>query len=152
MRKPSNPMFDFTAKEYKRFWNFVEVSGDCWLWTGCQRATYGAFQVRGKARRAHRWIFQVINQIELPAAEKVCHKCDVRLCVRPSHLFQGSTQANHFDALRKGKKTGRTKLTQEQANYIRERYLDGEKSKHLSRLFGVGQSHCARISDGTFWG
>lgn len=39
----------------------------------------------------------------IPAGMHVLHRCDVPLCVRPSHLFLGSNYDNIRDRMRKGR-------------------------------------------------
>lgn len=70
----------------------------------------------------------------------VCHKCDVRHCVRPDHLFPGTQSDNIRDALRKGRfhqiryiipgGTGRVpKLTDAQVAEVRRLYFEAGLSQ-----------------------
>ncbi len=85
-----------------RFWALVaRTSPDddaCWLWRGSldDATGYGVYGKLGAHRVAwgltHSW-----NHVGF----FVCHRCDVRLCVRPSHLFLGTARHNNQDAKKK---------------------------------------------------
>lgn len=65
-----------------RFWENVDKTGECWLWTGARSKTgYGQF---GRIS-AHRRSVQ-IARLELPPRFHVHHECGNRLCVKPEHL------------------------------------------------------------------
>ena len=75
--------------DWRRFWSVVEVEGsgarDCWLWTGANRAGYGAFKLDGEVVGSHRLAHQWVKG-PIPAGKVVDHLCGNRLCVRPDHL------------------------------------------------------------------
>lgn len=42
-----------------RFWEKVDQSGECWLWTGGTSTNgYGRFSVNGRMVNAHRWAYE----------------------------------------------------------------------------------------------
>lgn len=45
----------------------------------------------------------IIHFGPIPAGERVLHRCDVTLCVRPDHLFLGTLGHNSFDMAAKGR-------------------------------------------------
>lgn len=91
----------------KRFWARVEIVDDetsCWLWLGGRYGRgYGSFPIRpGKNVTASR--FAYADKVgPIPEGKFVCHHCDVRLCVRPDHLFVGTQKDNIGDAVAKGR-------------------------------------------------
>ena len=70
----------------ERFWEKVEVTESCWLWTaGITHNGYGKFGERGKTLRAHRVAYErYIGKI--PDGFILDHLCRVRRCVNPNHL------------------------------------------------------------------
>lgn len=70
----------------QRFWEKVDKSGDCWIWTG-QRSNvqYGLFWIGHKAHNAHRLAYRYIKG-EIPEGLELDHLCRTPLCVNPDHL------------------------------------------------------------------
>lgn len=70
----------------QRFWDKVEKTDSCWLWTaGIQSDGYGTFRYKGKTCLAHRVSYEVHNK-GIDQALVVDHICRVRACVNPVHL------------------------------------------------------------------
>ena len=98
------------ASAIDRFWSRVEKTDTCWLWMGCLASNgYGFFKYDYRQMRAHRFAWQ-ITYGPVPKNMLVCHKCDVRRCVNPEHLFIGTQLDNIHDMLKKGRERpwGRT--------------------------------------------
>lgn len=92
----------------ERFWYRVpERGGGCWIWKGqVQLNGYGRFDSGGgKQRGAHRVAWELTNG-PIPSHLEICHKCDVRDCVNPSHMFLGTRKDNMQDASAKGRLPG----------------------------------------------
>lgn len=95
-----------------RFHNSYEPVTECgcWLWT---KATYGRgygsmfLTKTGGPRtiKAHRFSWELHNG-PIPDGLHVLHKCDVRTCVNPDHLYLGDNTQNIKDRMERGPKTG----------------------------------------------
>lgn len=133
-------------KEAARFRSRFDIApSGCWLWrTGLGPTGYGAFSVRGVQTSAHRasWI---INMGRIPKGKSVLHKCDVRNCVNPEHLFLGTQLDNVRDMHAKG----RARKVSGDSHWTRvnpERLARGDASfsrRHPERL-SRGDSHWTR--------
>lgn len=88
-----------------RFWAKVDISGDCWLWSGAIYAEsgYGRLSFQRKALGAHRVAWQLVNG-PIPDGMLVCHRCDNPPCVRADHLFLGTQSDNIADMWAKGRR------------------------------------------------
>jgi len=107
-------------------------------------------------RKAHRMAWE-FTYGPIPKGVCVCHKCDVRNCVNPSHLFLGTTAENNYDMFAKGRNVvvkgeshGMAKLSTQQVSYIRNTARIGLYSS-LSRQFGVSVEQIRRIAKGQQW-
>lgn len=149
-----------TAEE--RFWSRVDKRGDCWIWTGFIRPNgYGQFWLDGPIR-AHRASY-IFNVGPIPNGLCVLHRCDVRACVRPDHLFLGTKADNNADMRAKGRAVlpprdgsikppilrgeanHRAKLTERDVREIRDRHSTGESIGSISRAFGIAHIHASYI-------
>lgn len=119
-----------------RFWSFVDKTpgngpqGECWLWTGAiTRCGYGMFVVaRNDRPGAHRMSLRLCG-VELPSRSSglmVCHRCHIRTCVNPNHLYVGTGEDNMHDMQEAGRdnyfhgeKHYRTTLTESDVYEIR---------------------------------
>lgn len=77
-----------------RFWDKVDTSGDCWVWTASTRGGYGKFWLDGDLHQAHRISYMWAGGTILDG-EEVDHLCKNRACVRPDHLEAVSKLENN---------------------------------------------------------
>ncbi|KKM63632.1 hypothetical protein LCGC14_1509480 [marine sediment metagenome] len=81
----------------------IDPESECWLWIkSLSDSGYGQFSVDGESISAHRYSWELHNG-PIPDGLCVLHKCDVKPCVNPDHLFTGTNKDNSQDALKKGR-------------------------------------------------
>jgi len=70
-----------------RFWEKVDKSGDCWLWTAaCYPNGYGLFNIRNRSTAlAHRVAYE-LSVGPIPEGLVIDHLCRNVRCVNPAHL------------------------------------------------------------------
>lgn len=140
----------------KRFWAKVQKTTGCWLWTGAKGGGgYGAIKFEGKVVRAHRISWELVNG-PIHDGLFVLHRCDVRLCVNPKHLFLGTHEDNMRDCSRKqrttlGEKQGRAKLKSSDVLEIRRLRSEGVKSSVIARKFCISQPTVSQIAKRQRW-
>ena len=87
----------------EKFWSLVRKTDRCWLWCGWKGDRgYGRFVIDGVRYRSHRLAWW-INGKEIPDGMLVCHRCDEPSCVKPDHLFVGTSKENTRDMVQKGR-------------------------------------------------
>jgi hypothetical protein len=75
----------------------------CWPWRGALGMDgYGKVGIRGKHFRAHRVAYELFVS-RIPDSLFICHTCDNRQCVNPSHLWVGTNHDNSIDRMVKGR-------------------------------------------------
>lgn len=132
----------------ERFWKRVDVKGpdDCWLWKGSVQVKtgYGKYRLNGQHTSSHR-IAYFLAFGEIPDGINICHRCDVRLCCNPGHLFAGTHQDNMTDMVSKSRQyrppTGgahhNAKLTDEQIRKVKGLTAMGFSQRKIASLFNV---------------
>jgi hypothetical protein len=141
----------------------------CWLWRGkISRGGYGQIRdIGGGYAQAHRFVYRLFKG-EIPDGLFACHRCDVRSCVNPNHIFLGTHSDNIQDATEKGRiQSGRNhwrnrtpdrnprgtqirtaKLNDDLVRFIRS---DPRSSSELSRLIGVSSGKIREVRRGLVW-
>jgi len=173
VKPAAHPLF-VTRPLYERFWEKVQKSDGCWEWTSRRQPhpgyDYGVFTIANKQKRAHRVSWE-LTYGQVPAGLHVLHKCDNASCVRPDHLFLGTSKDNMQDASRKGRtatgdahvsrkyperlargeRSGNAKLTTAIVVDIRRALRAGKSVNTLACLFGVHYETIRDIKCGRTW-
>ena len=129
----------------------------CLIWQACVGGNgYGQLRVNGRLVYAHRHAWeQAFGPV--PDGLHVLHRCDVRRCVEPSHLFLGTNQDNIADKLQKnrgsrGENHNMAKLSAAQVSDIRKRLAAGDESQaEIAASHGVSQPLVSMIHTGKVW-
>jgi len=140
----------------KRFWDKVDKSGNCWLWTaGKDKDGYGLIKFNGRQHRAHRVVL-LLDGCDIPSGMLVCHTCDNPSCVNPDHLWIGTNDDNMADMHKKsrhvsrpGEKHHNAKITEEDVQKIRS--CKTARTTDLAKKFGISESHTSGIRHGNKW-
>lgn len=147
---------DLSQVEITKFFEGVEIKDGCWEWKKSMANNgYGLFSMRRGNRKtfsAHRISWSYHNQKSIPKGMYICHTCDNRKCVNPSHLYLGTSSDNNTDTIirnrgnrRIGDKCSWSKITEKQVEEIIE---SSEKQSALAARYGVDQSTISQIKTG----
>ncbi len=143
----------------QRFWSKVNKGGDdeCWEWQGAiQSRGYGTIGFHGKTKLAHRISYE-LHFGKIPAGKCVLHRCDVRSCLNPKHIFLGTIKDNNVDMVRKGRqarneKNGSAKLNWEKVQMMRELYKQGKTTyKILAEKFEISEVNARAVIKEKYW-
>lgn len=143
-----------------RFWKFVRKEDHgCWVWQGAlfQGTGYGAFNYNGhRVLGAHRVSFFFYYK-RWPTLHCL-HKCGVRNCVNPKHLYEGDDVDNHLDSrrmgtyspppVRRGEANNKSVLTTQLVKMIRN---DPRSCAKIAKSLGVSSSAIERVRNGKSW-
>ncbi|QTH19753.1 HNH endonuclease [Rhizorhabdus wittichii] len=110
---------------------------------------------------AHRLAYKIANG-EDPGDLCVCHRCDVRACVNPAHLFLGTIAENNADMDAKGRRRTKSmpgtaspnaKLTEQAVIAMRSQFRPGRRGDvpKASAQFGISKTQVARILRRKTW-
>lgn len=135
-----------------------DTNGGCWLWLGSQdRKGYGFARVSGRTMGAHRASYRAFVG-SVPDGMQVCHRCDVRACVNPAHLFLGTNAENVADREakgrggdRRGESNNSAKLTAADVIEIRRCLRAGQTGASLAREYRMSEGAIADIKHGRKW-
>lgn len=137
-----------------------DTNGGCWLWTGALNRGYGRHTINIPA--VHHWLAHRLSYRTFVGPIEgglfVCHKCDVRTCINPSHLFLGTAADNGADMAAKGRawvprseESPTAKLSSADASNILALYREGASPTVLAKRFNVQSRTIHYIAAGKTW-
>ena len=132
-----------------------EPNSGCWIFLGAVHkiSGYGVFNLRGgKTTRPHCVAYRIFIG-PIPEGLDVCHKCDMRLCCNPTHLFTGTRLENMEDAKRKGRiargeRHSQAKLSPDEVLAIR---AASGFHREIAERFGISREQVGVIRRRTQW-
>lgn len=153
----------------QRFWSKAVADGDCLVWMANRNARgYGMVGQFSKMRSAHRVAWELANKQKIPTGLFVLHHCDNPPCVKPEHLFLGTSTDNMLDMARKGRggkakglrngaythpeqrprgaSNGQSKLTIYDVRRIRSIYIPRKYSaRRIAREYGLHRDTIEKV-------
>ncbi len=161
----------------ERFWNKVQETNTCWIWTAGKtgkkgnKGGYGQFGVNGQTRFAHHIAYILTNNLPLDTKLYLCHSCDNPACVRPEHLIEGNDKINARDMMDKGRGRGQFKkgqvatgtpfqkgltppktiINKEVATNIKDRLSLGESATNIAKQLQLSRHIVYNIKYGKTW-
>ncbi len=132
------------------------VKAECWLWQGSTDADgYGVISIAGAMRKASRLAWEQTHG-PIPGGASVLHTCDVRACIRPAHLFLGTSADNSRDMVSKcrqmrGVDQPKAKLTEADVAEIRRLGSAGASQRAIAAQFGISQPNVGFICRRETW-
>jgi len=136
-----------------------DTNGGCWLWTRSLKTGYGHLSVVGRKRtvRAHRASWLAFRG-PVPSGLCVLHRCDIRECINPDHLFLGTVADNNADKEAKGRgnqptgeRNNKAKITWPDVEEIRRLRAEGVYLKDLSARYGLTTATISKIARQETW-
>lgn len=135
----------------------------CWGWKGIlTKWGYGDMSIGGrnnaKHHNAHR-ISWMIYKGDIPKGLFVLHRCDVRVCCNPSHLFLGTPKDNMHDMIKKkrsnflkGDDCPWSKVNSTIVLDILDMLKQGINTKDIAQKYDIKLSMISDIKTGHRWG
>jgi len=112
------------------------VPSGCWEWRGrLNEYGYGTIRDGEKNALAHRVSLQLFKG-GIPEGMLACHKCGVRLCVNPAHLYAG-THADNMKDLAIDNTSSFSKTSWDQRREMVSRLNSGEPVDAVALAYGV---------------
>lgn len=130
----------------------------CWIWqNSVTEAGYGTTILKGRLQGAHRASWKVFIG-EIPEGMQVNHKCHVRKCINPEHLYLGSQKENIADAIKanrrntaRGKNISNAKLDEAKVEVIKKLLAEGVACNAIAKIYEVSPSTIEAVHNGITW-
>lgn len=143
--------FSDAAELMQRFAVPIPESG-CWIWIGHTSSGYGRVHHAGRQQYAHRVAYELTHG-RIPDGMCVCHRCDIRECVNPAHMFLGTKADNRADCVWKGRQA---KGSTSGPSLLREKAVEAVLARDLSitetaEALGTSYANAWSIKRGRSW-
>jgi hypothetical protein len=140
----------------KTFWSRIEPepTSGCWLWVGPLGSNgYGGVFYRGKMWGCHRLVWTLVHG-SVPKGLVVCHRCDVRCCVNPAHMYLATQSQNILDSheRKRGAHCERHGMARLSAEQVRDIRASPEPRRNLASAYDVSSSLIGMIKSRKRWG
>ena len=150
-----------------RFWSYVGPpdEGGCRLWRGAKNSSgYGTFTVGAaggstttRQQGAHVVAWRIAHGWrQVGRGRVVRHRCDVKLCVEPTHLVSGTTSQNLRECYQRGRRKPprahdllTIDMIEAGRRLVEERRLN---QRELAELWGVRPTVVSRALRGVTYG
>lgn len=156
---------ELSPGESARFWSKVAAPNEtgCRLWlASCKPDGSGQFGTAISPSESSYRVAWRLAYGPIPEGKQINHRCDVRACNEPTHLWLGTQAENLADMAAKGRRLGRggipgednvtAKLTWEIVREIRHvRENQGLTVKQLATRFKISPSQVSNIINHRQW-
>lgn len=119
----------------------------CWIWTGhiAKKSGYAVHKINRGRIKAHRFMYERVHGPVAPWPQThLHHKCEVKSCVRPSHLIPLLCAEHSWTSQT-------TKLTPEDVGVILHRLAGGWRRSQIAHEFSVSVGTIHAIAQGKIW-
>jgi len=138
----------------ERFASKFERGGKdtCWLWRGKPiKSGYGRLNIGGgKKEYAHRLALEFKLGRKIRPGKMATHRCDVKLCVNPRHLREGTGLSNMRECAQR-ERIHWMKLTASKVKEMRARRREGSTVAELAKRYGVSWNSAKDAVTGRKW-
>lgn len=115
-------------------------------WPFSSHHQHGRPQIRWEGRKVSTVHYAFFLLHGRKAQGQLNHTCHDKTCWNPHHVYEGSQKQNMGDMVDAGREVRmNARLTNQDAEEIRDRYAKGEKGRSLADRFGVPASTITQI-------
>jgi len=121
--------------------DYLVDDNDCWVWQKTKSNSHGVITTgKDQGRLAHR-VYYERHRGNIPAGDKIDHRCGNPLCVNPVHLEAVSRRVSV-------RRSRRTKLSADDVAMIRHREQTGDAIKAIANDYSVSSARISQITRG----
>ncbi|RWG33996.1 HNH endonuclease [Mesorhizobium sp.] len=125
--------------------NVTFEGSECLLWPFTFGGNgYGWVQYQGRSANASRVMCRLAHGDPPTEASEALHSCDNKKCVNPNHLRWGTKPENALDAIERGQRVYKPRLSKDQFRQIRE-MRGAVTQREIARRFGITIAYVSKI-------